>query len=165
MQRFFSRLVNSSATEVKQQISGRGRTDWRRWNNVFSRIDGRRQHDTTFSVRGWTDQRQSHDASSLGWSTVWLVTCDGESACESGLIHSSKTMLFLGMIDGGNTTLLLPVVGVMIDGRVTTLLLLAGPQFGCLRATANQRAWADWSMAATRCFFSVWSTAAAQRYF
>jgi hypothetical protein len=35
-------------------------------------------------------------------------------------------MLFLGMIDGGNTTLLLPVAGGMIDGRDTALLLSAG---------------------------------------
>ncbi len=52
-------------------------------------------------------------------------------------------MLFLGMIDGFNTTLLLPVAGGMIDGRDTALLLLAGGQFGCLRATVNQRAQAD----------------------
>jgi hypothetical protein len=52
-------------------------------------------------------------------------------------------MLFLGMIDGGDTMLLLPVVGGMIDGGDTTLLLLAGRWFGCLRATANQRAQAD----------------------
>ncbi len=35
-------------------------------------------------------------------------------------------MLFLGMINGGNTTLLLPVAGGMIDGRETALLLSAG---------------------------------------
>jgi hypothetical protein len=35
-------------------------------------------------------------------------------------------MLFLGMIDGGNTTLLLPVAGGTIDGRDMVLLLLAG---------------------------------------
>jgi hypothetical protein len=52
-------------------------------------------------------------------------------------------MLFLGMIDGGNTTLILPVTGGMIDGRDTALLLLAGRQFGCLRATANQHAQVD----------------------
>ncbi len=52
-------------------------------------------------------------------------------------------MLFLGMINGGNTTLLLPVVGGMIDGRDTALLLLAGRRFVCLRAMANQRAWAN----------------------
>ena len=52
-------------------------------------------------------------------------------------------MFFLGMIDGGNSMLLLLVVGGMIDGRDTALLLLAGQRFGCLRATANQRARAD----------------------
>jgi hypothetical protein len=57
---------------------------------------------------------------------VWLVTCNGESACEGGLINGGKTMLFLGMIDGGNTTLLLPVAGGMIEGRDTVLFLLAG---------------------------------------
>ncbi len=57
---------------------------------------------------------------------VWQVTCDGESACEGRLIDGNKTMLFLGMIDGGNTTLLLPVAGGMIDDRDTMLLLSAG---------------------------------------
>jgi hypothetical protein len=55
----------------------------------------------------------------------------------------SKTMLFLGMINSGNTTLLLPVVGGMIDGRDTALLLSADQRFGCLRAMANQCARAD----------------------
>ncbi len=68
---------------------------------------------------------------------------NGESGCEGGLINGGKTMLFLGMIDGGNTTPLLPVAGEMIDGRDTALLLLAVQRFGCLRATANQRAWVD----------------------
>ena len=58
--------------------------------------------------------------------TVWLVTCDGKSACKGRLIDGGKTMLFLGMIDGGNTTLLLPVAGGTIDGRDMVLLLLAG---------------------------------------
>ncbi len=49
-------------------------------------------------------------------------------------------ILFLGMIDGGNTTLLLADVGGLINGRDTTLLLSAGRQFGYLRATANQHA-------------------------
>jgi hypothetical protein len=47
-----------------------------------------------------------------------------------GLIISSNTMLFLGMIDGGNTTLLLAGAGGLINGRDTTLLLLAGQRFG-----------------------------------
>ncbi len=109
--------------------------------------------------------RPSHDASSLGWLTVWLVKCNGKLACKGGLINGNKTMLFLGMIDGGNTTLLLPVAGGMIDGRDTVLLLSAGQQFGCLCAMVNQHAQADWLTAATRCFFLVWSTAATQRYF
>jgi hypothetical protein len=74
---------------------------------------------------------------------VWLVTCDGELACKGGLIDGGKTMLFLGMINGGNTTLLLPVAGGMIDGRDTALLLSAGQRFGCLRAMANQRVRVD----------------------
>ena len=57
---------------------------------------------------------------------VGLVTCDGELACKGRLIDGGKTMLFLGMINGGNITLLLPVAGGMIDGRDTALLLLAG---------------------------------------
>jgi hypothetical protein len=52
--------------------------------------------------------------------------CDGKLACKGGLIDSGKTMLFLGMIDGGDTTVLLPVAGGMIDGRDMALLLLAG---------------------------------------
>ncbi len=74
---------------------------------------------------------------------VWLVTCDGKLACKGGLINGGKTMLFLGMINGGDTTLILPVAGGMIDGRDMALLLSAGRLFGCLRAMANQRAWAD----------------------
>ncbi len=35
-------------------------------------------------------------------------------------------MLFLGLIDGGDKMLLLPVAGGMIEGRDTVLLLLAG---------------------------------------
>jgi hypothetical protein len=60
-----------------------------------------------------------------------------------GLINGGDTMLFLGMIDGSNTTLLLAGVGGLINGRDTTLLLLAGRQFGYLRAMANQHARAD----------------------
>jgi hypothetical protein len=58
------------------------------------------------SKRGWTDQWQRHDASSLGWLTFWLVRCNSESAGTGGLIDGGNTMLFLGMIDSGNTTLL-----------------------------------------------------------
>ncbi len=58
--------------------------------------------------------------------TVRLVMCHSELACKGGLIEGSKTMLFLGMIDEGNTMLLLPVAGRMIDGRDTVLLLSAG---------------------------------------
>ncbi len=57
---------------------------------------------------------------------VWLVMCNGELACESGLIDGGKSMLFLGMIDGGSTIILLLITGGMIDGRDTALLLLAG---------------------------------------
>ncbi len=57
---------------------------------------------------------------------VWLVTYNGESGCEGGLINGGKTMLFLGKMDGGDTTLLLPVAGGIIDGRDTALLLSAG---------------------------------------
>jgi hypothetical protein len=52
-------------------------------------------------------------------------------------------MLFFGMIDGGDTTLLLLVAGGLIDGKDMALLLLAGWRFGCLLAMANQRARAD----------------------
>ncbi len=60
-----------------------------------------------------------------------------------GLINGGNTMLFLGMIDGGDTTLLLAGVGGLINGRDMTLLLSAGRQFGYLHATASQRAWVD----------------------
>jgi hypothetical protein len=76
-----------------------------------------------------TDQRQRRDASSLGWSTVQLLRCDGISAGAGGLIDGDETMLFLRMIDGGNTALLLACAGVLINGRVTTLLLLADQRF------------------------------------
>jgi hypothetical protein len=124
--RFFSRLVNDLATEVRRGISGHGRTDqwWR--HDDFSRYDQWRQHDATSSGHGWTDQWQRHDSSSLGWLTVWLVTCNGESVCMGGLIDSGNIMLFLGMIDGGNTTLLLAGMGGLLEGRDKTLLLLAG---------------------------------------
>jgi hypothetical protein len=52
-------------------------------------------------------------------------------------------MLFPGMINGGDTTLLLAGAGGLINGRDTALLLLAGRWFGYLRATANQCAQAD----------------------
>ncbi len=64
-------------------------------------------------MHGRTDQRRQHDA------------------------------FFLGMIDGGNTMLLLAGAGGLIDGRDTMLLLSAGQQFGYLRAMANQRVRAD----------------------
>ncbi len=69
--------------------------------------------------------------------------CNNKLACKGGLIDRGKTMLFLGMINGGNTTLLLPVASGMIDGRDTALLLSAGQRFGCLCGMVNQRAWAD----------------------
>ncbi len=87
-----------------------GQTDQWQQHDAFSWYDQRRQYSTTSSGRRWTDQGQRHDASSLGWSTVWLLTCDGKSACAGGLIDGGNMMLFLGMIDGGNTTLL-PLAG------------------------------------------------------
>ncbi len=60
-----------------------------------------------------------------------------------GLIDGDEMMLFLGMIDGGNTTLLLACAGGLINGRVTTLLLSADQCFGKLHATASRRARAD----------------------
>jgi hypothetical protein len=42
------------------------------------------------------------------------------------LIDGGNLMLFLGMIDGGIMTLLLASAGGLINGRDTTLLLLAG---------------------------------------
>jgi hypothetical protein len=45
-------------------------------------------------------------------------------------MDGNDMMLFLGMINGGNTTLLLAGTGGLIDGRDTTLLLSAGRWFG-----------------------------------
>jgi hypothetical protein len=47
-----------------------------------------------------------------------------------GLINGGNTMLFLGMIDGGDMRLLLAGAGGLIDGRDMMLLLLAGRWFG-----------------------------------
>jgi hypothetical protein len=57
---------------------------------------------------------------------IRLLRCNGKSAGTGGLIDGGDTMLFLGMINGGNTTLLLAGVGGLINGRDMTLLLLAG---------------------------------------
>jgi len=57
---------------------------------------------------------------------VWLVMCNGESACAGGLINGNGTMLFLGMIDGSNMTLLLAGADGLINGRDMNLLLSAG---------------------------------------
>ncbi len=163
MQCFISWLVDGLATAVRQQISRRGRTDWRRQHNALSWFVRRRRHDATSNWCRWTDQWQRHDASSLGLLTVWLVTCNGKSACAGRLINGGDTMIFLGMINGGDTMLLLAGTGGLIGNRDTTLLLLAGRWFSYLHATANQRAQADWSTVATRCFFLLWSTAATRR--
>jgi hypothetical protein len=47
-----------------------------------------------------------------------------------GLIGGNDMMLFLGMIDDGNTTLLLAGTGGLINSRDTTLPLSAGRWFG-----------------------------------
>jgi hypothetical protein len=61
---------------------------------------------------------------------IWLLRCNGRSAGAGGLIDSGNMMLFLGMIDGGDMMLLLAGAGGLINGRDTTLLLLAGQRFG-----------------------------------
>ncbi len=61
---------------------------------------------------------------------IQLLRCNGKSVGAGGLIIRDKMMLFLGMIDGGNTMLLLVCAGGLIDGRVMMLLLLADWQFG-----------------------------------
>jgi hypothetical protein len=58
------------------------------------------------------------------------LRCNGKSAGAGGLIDRDKMMLFLGMIDRGNTMLLLPCTGGLINGRVTMLLLSADQRFG-----------------------------------
>ncbi len=57
---------------------------------------------------------------------VRLLRCNSKSAGMGGLINGGNTMLFLGMIDGSDMTLLLVGVGGLINSRVTTLLLSAG---------------------------------------
>ncbi len=153
MQCFFSLLVDNLATEVQLQISGCKQTDQWWQHDDFSWYDWWQQHNATSSGRRWTDQRQRHDSSSLSWLTVWLVMCDGKSACAGGLIDGGNMMLFLGMINSGNTTLLLAGMGGLIDGKDTTLLLLAGWWFGYLCAMVNQHVWANWLTATTQCFF------------
>jgi hypothetical protein len=53
-QRFFSRLVNGSASYVRWQISVRGQTYPQRQHDAFS----------------WYDWQRQHNATSLGWSMV-----------------------------------------------------------------------------------------------
>jgi hypothetical protein len=56
---------------------------------------------------------------------VQLLRCNSKSAGVGGLINGDEMMLFLGMINGGNTMLLLVCVGELINSRVMMLLLLA----------------------------------------
>ncbi len=53
---------------------------------------------------------------------VWLVTCNSESACAGGLINGSNAMLFLGKIDGDDTTLL-HLAGLWWEGTLATHLV------------------------------------------
>ncbi len=92
------------------------RADWLRAATQCSFLVGSTAA-TQSSGHGWTDQWQRHDSSSLGWATVWLVMCNGKPVCMGRLINGGDTMLFLGMIN-------------QVEGRDTTLLLLAGQQFG-----------------------------------
>jgi hypothetical protein len=69
--------------------------------------------------------------------------CNGKSAGAGRLIDGGDMMLFLSMINGGDTMLLLAGVGGLIDGSDTMLLLSAGQWFGYLRVMVNQRVWAD----------------------
>ncbi len=61
---------------------------------------------------------------------VQLLRCNGKSADVGGLINGDETMLFLGMINGGNMALLLACAGGLINGRDATLILLADQWFG-----------------------------------
>jgi hypothetical protein len=54
---------------------------------------------------------------------VQLVTCNSKSASAGRLINGGNTMLFLGMIDGSDTMLLLAGAGGLFNGRDTMLLL------------------------------------------
>jgi hypothetical protein len=53
---------------------------------------------------------------------VWLVTCDGKSACAGGLIDGGNAMLFLSKINGGDTTLL-HLAGRWWEGTLATRLV------------------------------------------
>ncbi len=101
--RFFPWLVGGLAAYVQRQISVRGRTDQRRWHYAFSRYDRWRQHNATSSGHGCTDWRRRHSASSLGWSTVRLVMCNGDSACTGGLIDGGDTSSLGWLMVRGNT--------------------------------------------------------------
>ncbi len=57
---------------------------------------------------------------------IQLLRCNSKSAGADGLIDSGNMMLFLGMIDGGDTMLLLAGARGLINGRDTTLLLSTG---------------------------------------
>jgi hypothetical protein len=71
----------------------------------------------------------------------WLV--DNLATEVDPVISGRGLILFLGMINGVNTMLLLAGAGGLINGRDTTLLLSASQQFGKSRAMASQRAQAD----------------------
>ena len=65
-----------------------------------------------------------------GRDTTLLLSAGRWFGLLRGLIDGGVTMFFLGMINGGNMTLLLAGAGRLINGRDTTLLLLAGQRFG-----------------------------------
>ncbi len=119
---FFSWLVNGSAAYARRQISMCGRTDQRWQHDAFSGYDQQRQHNATSSGCGWANQWRRHSASSLGWSTVQLVMCNGKSACAGGLIDGGDMMLFLGKINGGDT-MLLHLAGRWLEGTLATCLV------------------------------------------
>ncbi len=135
---FFSRLVNGLAAYVQRQISVHRQTDWQRQHDAFSWYDQRRQHNPTSSKHRWTDWWGRHGASSLCWSTVWLVTCKGKSACAGGLIDGGNRMLFLGKIDGGDTTLL-HLAGQWWVGTLTTCLVWQKKSDACRNKTIFKR--------------------------
>jgi hypothetical protein len=52
--------------------------------------------------------------------------CNNKSVGAGGLIDGGNMIIFLGMINSGDTTLLLAGTGGLINGRSMALLLAAG---------------------------------------
>ncbi len=164
-QRFFSWMIDGLASYVRQQVGMQGRTDQRRQNNAFSWYDRQQQHNATSTGCGWNDQRQRHGASSLSWSTVWLFTCDGESACKGWTDQRQQYDAFSwydwwrqhkATSSRRRWTDRRQRHGASSLGWLTVWLVTCNGESACVGGLI---------IAATRCFFSLRSTAVTQSYF